>query len=92
MAKIKQNRYYPTEEEMKAMYICNKNNLAYIQQAVTSSEFCIVKFQIDDALRLSYLPVDKTKLGSITNRILLKDYDAAKKVMELYEQQAKRFI
>jgi hypothetical protein len=92
MAKKVTNKYSPTEEEMKAMHICNNNNLAYIQQAVSNTQFCIVKYEIDDYLRLNYLPEDKTKLGSITNRLLFNDYDASKKVMELYVQHSKRFI
>ena len=85
MAKKQTNKYIPTDEESKAMYICNSNDLAYIIQPIqNSTKYKVLKFQISNRLELF---VYKEKYIEIE----FSEYDATKKTMELYTLHAKRF-
>jgi hypothetical protein len=85
MAKNKTEKYFPKEEEITAMKICFKNDLAYVIQPIKDSiKYNVVKFQISNNLELHIL-----KENNIN--VQFTEYEASKKVMELYTQHSKRF-
>ena len=85
MSKKQSEQYSPTKEETDAMRLCWKNDLAYVVQPVKGSvKFNIVKFQLSN-----HLEVHTLKENNID--VEFTDYDAGKKVMELYSLHAKRF-
>jgi hypothetical protein len=85
MAKKQEAIYSPTEKEIQAMYICNKNDLAYVIQPIQySKKYKVIKFQISNRLE-----VYTYKENNID--VKFTEYDALKKTMELYTQHSKRF-
>ena len=85
MAKKQEATYSPTEQEIQCSYICNKNDLAYVIQAVQNSKkYKVVKFQISNKLEVHTLKDNVQDLE-------FTEYDALKKTMELYTQHSKRF-
>jgi hypothetical protein len=85
MAKKQEASYSPKESEIKAMYICIKNDLAYVIQPIQyTRKYKVVKFQISNRLE-----VHNYKENNID--IEFTEYDALKKTMELYTQHSKRF-
>jgi hypothetical protein len=85
MAKKQEATYSPTEKEIQAMYICNRNDLAYVIQPIQySKKYKVIKFQISNRLE-----VYTYKENNID--VEFKEYDALKKTMELYTQHSKRF-
>jgi hypothetical protein len=85
MAKKQEASYSPTEAEIQSMYICNKNDLAYVIQPIQyTKKYKVIKFQISNRLQ-----VHTYKENNID--IEFTEYDALKKTMELYTQHAKRF-
>lgn len=85
MAKQKVLKYTPTDEETKAMRICVNNDLAYVIQPIQNTKmYHVIKFQISDNLKIYTFEIDKTKIE-------FTEYEASKKVMELYTQHSKRF-
>lgn len=78
-------QYTPTENETAAMRVCWKNDLAYVIQPIKgSNKYTVVKFQISDNLQ-----VHTFKENNID--VEFNEYDASKKVMQLYSLHAKRF-
>jgi hypothetical protein len=85
MAKKYEVNYKPTEKEIQSMYVCNRNDLAYVIQPIQyTKKFKVVKFQISNRLE-----VHNYKENNID--VEFTEYDALKKTMELYTQHAKRF-
>ncbi len=85
MAKKYEVTYKPTENEIQNMYVCNRNDLAYVIQPIQyTKKFKVVKFQISNRLE-----VHNYKENNI--EVEFTEYDALKKTMELYTQHAKRF-
>jgi len=85
MAKSKIEIYSPKQEELNAMIICNRNDLAYIIQPIKDNKkYNIIKFQISNYLEVHSLKENDVKLE-------FTEYDGMKKVMELYTQHSKRF-
>ena len=85
MAKKQESTYSPTQEELQCSYICNKNDLAYVIQPIQNTKmYHVIKFQISDNLKIYTFEIDKTKIE-------FTEYEASKKVMELYTQHSKRF-
>ena len=85
MTKNKEASYLPTEFEIQAMYICNRNDLAYVIQPIQyTKKYKVVKFQISNRLE-----VHNYKENSID--VEFTEYDALKKTMELYTLHSKRF-
>jgi hypothetical protein len=85
MAKKYEVTYKPTENEIQSMYVCNRNDLAYVIQPIQyTKKFKVVKFQISNRLE-----VHNYKENNID--VEFTEYDALKKTMELYTQHAKRF-
>lgn len=85
MAKKQEATYSPTEKEIQAMYICNRNDLAYVIQPIQySKKYKVIKFQISNRLE-----VYTYKENNID--VEFTEHDALKKTMELYTQHSKRF-
>ena len=76
--------YYPSLEETKAMYICNKNDVAYVMQPI-GKLYKIIKFKISDYLRVITLKENNKELE-------FTEFEASKKIMQLYTNQSKAFI
>ncbi len=85
MTKKQEATYSPTEKEIQAMYICNRNDLAYVIQPIQyTKKYKVVKFQISNRLE-----VYTYKENNID--VEFTEYDALKKTMELYTLHSKRF-
>ena len=85
MAKKQEATYLPTESEIQSMYICNRNDLAYVIQPIQyTKKYKVVKFQISNRLE-----VHNYKENNID--VEFTEYDALKKTMELYTLHSKRF-
>jgi hypothetical protein len=85
MTKKQEAKYLPKEQEIQSMYICNRNDLAYVIQPIQyTKKYKVVKFQISNRLE-----VHNYKENNID--VEFTEYDALKKTMELYTQHAKRF-
>ncbi len=85
MAKKQTEKYSPKEDEIQAMRLCWKNDLAYVIQPIqTSKLYHVIKFQISDNLIVHKLIENKIEVE-------FTEYEASKKVMELYTQHSKRF-
>jgi hypothetical protein len=85
MAKVKQEKYSPSESELEAMRICVRNDLAYIIKPIQFSKmYHVIKFQITDNLKIYTYELENKKIE-------FTEYEASKKVMELYTQHSKRF-
>jgi hypothetical protein len=85
MAKKQEITYSPTQAEIQSMYICNKNDLAYVIQPIQyTKKYKVIKFKISNRLE-----VYTYKENNID--IEFTEYDALKKTMELYTLHSKRF-
>jgi hypothetical protein len=85
MAKKQELTYSPTQAEIQSMYICNKNDLAYVIQPIQyTKKYKVVKFQISNRLE-----VHNYKENNID--VEFTEHDALKKTMELYTLHSKRF-
>jgi len=85
MAIKKIDEYSPKEEDLVAMRNCWKNDLAYVMQPIQNSKlFNIIKFQISNNLVVHTLIENDIKTE-------FNNYDAGKKIMELYNLHSKRF-
>jgi hypothetical protein len=85
MAKKQSEKYSPKENEIQAMRLCWKNDLAYVIQPVKNSiKYNVIKFQISNNLELHFLKDNNINVE-------FTEYEASKKVMELYTQHSKRF-
>lgn len=78
-------QYTPTEKETAAMRVCWKNDLAYVIQPIKGSKnYTVVKFQISDNLQAHTFKENNIDVE-------FNQYDASKKVMQLYSLHAERF-
>jgi hypothetical protein len=85
MTKKQEATYLPTESEIQSMYICNRNDLAYVIQPIQyTKKYKVVKFQISNRLE-----VHNYKENNID--VEFTEHDALKKTMELYTLHSKRF-
>ncbi len=85
MAKKQQASYSPKESEIQSMYICIKNDLAYVIQPIQyTKKYKVIKFKISN--RLEQYTYKENNID-----IEFTEYNALKKTMELYTQHAKRF-
>ena len=86
MAKKTNSKYHATDEEMNAMNICNKNDLAYvIQPSKQAGKYNVVKFQITNYLKVFTLKEKETPLE-------FNEVEASKKTFELYKQHSIKYI
>jgi len=85
MAKKQSEQYSPKEEELKSMRICWKNDLAYVVQPVKdSNKYTVVKFKLSNIIEVHTFRENKID-------VQFTEYEASKKVMELYSLHSKRF-
>ena len=79
-------RYQPTQEEIQAMHLCNKNDLAYLIQPIKNqTNYNVIKFQVSNYLELHILKENNINLE-------FNEIEGMKKTMELYLFHSKRFI
>ena len=85
MAKAKEVKFSPTNEDTKAMSICFKNDLAYVlKPSKTTNRYNIIKYQISNYKEVFYLKENNVNLE-------FTEFEGLKKTMELYKFHAKRF-
>lgn len=85
MTKIKEVKFIPKPDEVDAMSICWKNDLAYVIKAIPNSiKFNVIKYQISNYKQIFYLEENGKKLE-------FTEFEGLKKTMELYKFHAKRF-
>lgn len=84
MAKKQNVRYFPTSIQLNDMRICHHNSLAYVIVPTGSNKFWISKYSLNDVYHQIYLTENN-------QRVLFTQYEADKKIMELYSYHAKRF-
>jgi hypothetical protein len=85
MAKVKEDKFIPKPDEVDAMSLCWKNDLAYvIKPAKTANRYNVIKYQISNYKEVFYLKENNVNLE-------FTEYEALKKTMELYKFHAKRF-
>jgi len=85
MVKVKEVKFSPTEEDIKAMAVCWKNDLAYvIKPAKTANRYNIIKYQISNYKEIFYYKENNVNAE-------FTEYEGLKKTMELYKFHSKRF-
>lgn len=85
MAKVKDVKFAPTEEDTKAMTVCFKNDLAYVlKPSNNTNRYNIIKYQISNYKDIFYYKENNVNIE-------FTEYEALKKTMELYKFHAKRF-
>ena len=85
MAKVKEEKFIPKPDEVDAMSLCWKNDLAYvIKPAKNERRYNIIKYQISNYKEVFYLKENNVNLE-------FTEYEGLKKTMELYKFHAKRF-
>jgi hypothetical protein len=83
MAKV--DKYMPKKDEVDAMHICFKNDLAYVlKPSNTSNRYNIIKYQISNYKEVFYLKENNVNAE-------FTETEGLKKTMELYKFHAKRF-
>jgi len=82
MAKRKIEIYQANYKEVNAMVYCVKRNVAYSLEANTNKRFHIVKYIPSDYKNVIYLKENNKKVE-------FSEYEATKKIMELYINQSK---
>lgn len=82
MAKRKIEIYQANYKEVDAMVYCVKRNVAYSLEANTNKRFYIVKYIPTDYKNIIYLKENNKKVD-------FSEYEATKKIMELYVNQSK---
>ena len=79
-------RYQPTQEEIQAMHLCNKNDLAYLIQPIKNqTNYNVIKFQVSNYLELHILKENDVNLE-------FNEMEGMRKTMQLYLFHSKRFI
>ena len=85
MVKVKEDKFIPKPDEVDAMSLCWKNDLAYvIKPAKNERRYNIIKYQISNYKEYFFYK-EKDEIIHFT------EYEALKKTMELYKFHAKRF-
>lgn len=82
MAKRKIEIYQANYKEVDAMVYCVKRNVAYSLEANKNKRFYIVKYIPTDYKNIVYLKENNKKVE-------FSEYEATKKIMELYINQSK---
>lgn len=82
MAKRKIEIYQANYKEVDAMVYCVKRNVAYSLEANKNKRFYIVKYIPSDYKNVIYLKENNRKVE-------FSEYEATKKIMELYINQSK---
>jgi hypothetical protein len=85
MAKAKEVKFSPSEEDTNAMSICFKNDLAYVlKPSGNPNRYNVIKYQISNYKQVFYLKENNVNLE-------FTEFEGLKKTMELYKFHAKRF-
>jgi hypothetical protein len=85
MAKAKEVKFAPTNEDTNAMSICFKNDLAYVlKPSGNPNRYNVIKYQISNYKQVFYLKENNVNLE-------FTEFEGLKKTMELYKFHAKRF-
>jgi hypothetical protein len=85
MAKAKEVKFAPSDEDTKAMSICFKNDLAYVlKPSGNTNRYNIIKYQISNYKEVFYLKENNVNIE-------FTEFEGLKKTMELYKFHAKRF-
>jgi hypothetical protein len=85
MAKAKELKFAPTNEDTNAMSICFKNDLAYVlKPSGNPNRYNVIKYQISNYKEVFYLKENNVNIE-------FTEYEGLKKTMELYKFHAKRF-
>jgi hypothetical protein len=85
MAKAKEVKFSPSEEDTKAMSICFKNDLAYVlKPSDNPNRYNVIKYQISNYKQVFYLKENNVNIE-------FTEFEGLKKTMELYKFHAKRF-
>jgi hypothetical protein len=85
MAKVKEEKFLPKPDEVNAMRLCWKNDLAYvIKPAKTANRYNIIKYKISNYNEIFYYKENNVNAE-------FTEYEGLKKTMELYKFHAKRF-
>lgn len=85
MAKQKEEKFTLKPDEVDAMSLCWKNDLAYVIKAIpNSTKYNVIKYQISNYKEIFYLEENGKKVE-------FTEYEGLKKTMELYKFHAKRF-
>ena len=85
MAKVKEVKFAPSEEDTKTIRICFKNDLAYVIQPIKNSvKYNVIKYQISNYNEVFYYK-ENDKIIEFT------ETEAIKKTIELYKFHSKRF-
>ena len=84
MFKKQQARYQPSHKQLNDMRICHQNSLAYVIVPAGSNKYWISKYSLNDLQNQIYLTENNV-------RTEFSQYEADKKIMELYSFHAKRF-
>jgi hypothetical protein len=84
MFKKQDVRFYPNYKELNDMRICHQNNLAYVVVPTKKNKYWISKYSLKDLYTVIYLEENKVRKE-------FSQFEADKKIMELYTQHSKRF-
>ena len=84
MAKKQEARFYPDYKELNDMRICHQNNLAYVIVPTGNNKYWISKYSLNDIYHQIFLTENNV-------RTEFSQYEADKKIMELYSFHSKRF-
>ena len=85
MVKVKEEKFIPKPDEVDAMNLCWKNDLAYvIKPAKKANRYNVIKYQISNYNEIFYYKENNVNAE-------FTEYEALKKTMELYKFHAKRF-
>jgi hypothetical protein len=77
MAKSKEVKFTPTDEDTKAMSICFKNDLAYVlKPSKNANRYNVIKYQISNYKEVFYLKENNVNVE-------FTEYEGLKKTMEL---------
>ena len=85
MVKVKEDKFIPKPDEVDAMSLCWKNDLAYvIKPAKNANRYNVIKYQISNYNEIFYLKENNVNAE-------FTEYEGLKKTMELYKFHSKRF-
>jgi len=81
----KELKFVPKPDEVNAMSICWKNDLAYVIKPIkNTNKYNVIKYQISNYKEIFYLEENGIRLE-------FTEYDGLQKTMDLYKFHAKRF-
>lgn len=86
MAKTKIDKYIPSDDDIKHMSFCIKNDCAIVIQKIHNTNYYwVAKYKPSKYKDVEFLRIDKTKDGTEKNREIFSEYEAQKKCFELYK-------